>query len=418
MSGAHAKLSPSGAHRWLACPGSVAMEEPIHEPHSRFAAEGSAAHFLAEQCLKADTDARAFLGKTILMTAEGGAWLDQATDAPVPHDLFFVAVEMAEPVQAYVDLVRSEPGDHYYEQRYAIGHLTGEADAHGTSDAVIINGDKLTVIDLKYGRGVKVTAEANVQLGLYALGAIHHWAFLYDFSSVELVVHQPRLDHIDRWVAPHGWLQELETHVVSVSSVIRERGDEAFLEPGEHQCRFCKAKAHCPALAKSVLGTVAGDFVDLQAPVASQLGHAKPTLAHVDTRQLGNLMAATGLIEDWCKAIRARTEAELSAGNAVPGYKLVQGRRGARRWADARAAEELMKAMRIKLDVMYEQSLISPTTAEKRHKDGGIGPRQWPKLQELITQPEGSPSVVPETDKRPPLVVTAESCGFSNATAT
>jgi hypothetical protein len=106
----------------------------------------------------------------------------------------------------------------------------------------------------------------------------------------------------------------------------------------------------------------------------------------------------------------------LFAGQKVPGYKLVEGRKGSRKWVDATDVEATMKSMRLKEDVIYERSLISPTTAEKLHKSGAIGPRQWPKLQELITQTEGKPSVAPASDKRPALVLTAVEDEFNDLT--
>lgn len=187
-----------------------------------------------------------------------------------------------------------------------------------------------------------------------------------------------------------------------------------YLSPGNDQCRFCKAKAICPKLTEHVLATVADDFVDVSKPVAPQLEHAAERA--FDNAILGNLLGAADLIEGWCKAIRAKAEAELLAGHPVPGYKLVEGRRGSRRWANDAEVEQTMKSMRMKLEEMYDFSLISPTTAEKLHKAGTIGPRQWPKLQGLITQSEGKPSVAPEADKRPALVIQATADEFADMT--
>ena len=111
------------------------------------------------------------------------------------------------------------------------------------------------------------------------------------------------------------------------------------------------------------------------------------------------------MVEDWCKAIRAEVERRLLAGVDIPGHKLVEGRRGARAWANAEEVEAALKAMRLKVEQMYDLKLISPTTAEKLAKAGAIGPRQWPKLQDMITQADGKPSVAPASDKRPALVV-------------
>jgi hypothetical protein len=157
---------------------------------------------------------------------------------------------------------------------------------------------------------------------------------------------------------------------------------------------------------------VADDFVDLSAPIAPQLAHAAEI--DYDNTLLGNVMGAIDLVESWCKAIRAKVESELFAGRTVPGYKIVQGKRGNRKWADPVAAEDLMKTMRVK--DMYDYTLISPTTAEKLAKAGEIGPRQWPKLKALITQAEGGPSVAPESDKRPPMTLQASADEFGDVT--
>jgi hypothetical protein len=116
------------------------------------------------------------------------------------------------------------------------------------------------------------------------------------------------------------------------------------------------------------------------------------------------------LVELWLKAVRAEGERRMFAGQVVPGFKLVQGKRGARRWSDAEAAEQQLKAMRLKVEEMFDLSLISPTAAERltKAKDGekpAIGPRQWAKLQTLIVQPDGKPSVVPVTDARKALAI-------------
>jgi hypothetical protein len=161
-----------------------------------------------------------------------------------------------------------------------------------------------------------------------------------------------------------------------------------------------------------VLSTVADDFVDLTKPVAPQLEHAVDRT--MDNATLGSLLGSLDLIETWCRAIRAKAEAELLAGRAVPGWKLVEGRRPARAWLKAEEAEACMKAMRMKQEDMYVSSLISPTAAEKLYKTGAIGPRQWAKLESLIVQGEGKPAVVPIADKRPPLIVSASADDFAD----
>jgi hypothetical protein len=118
-------------------------------------------------------------------------------------------------------------------------------------------------------------------------------------------------------------------------------------------------------------------------------------------------MAACDMIEKWIKAIRGAVEAELFAGRPVPGYKLVQGKKGNRKWANTEEAEATLKSMRLKMEEMYDLTLISPPKVEKIFGPNGSNPstKRWNKLQSLITQSEGSPSVAPESDSRAPLVI-------------
>jgi hypothetical protein len=172
--------------------------------------------------------------------------------------------------------------------------------------------------------------------------------------------------------------------------------------PGEKQCKFCKAKAVCPALAAHVEQTIGADFETIANNDA--LGaDAFDFVPLLSNDRLGKVYPALDLIDGWMKAVRGRIEYELLQGNAVPGLKLVQGRKGARKWSSTDEAEALLKSMRLKQDEMYQFKVISPTQAEKLlAKDS---PRRWKKAEALIVQPNGSPSVAPESDKRPALVI-------------
>lgn len=450
---AHAQLSPSSAARWMACPGSVALSRDIPNTSSAYADEGTAAHELAAKCLTDGSSTQDRIGLVITVND---------TDFTVDQD-------MADYVGVYVrrirDLVDSLGGELLVEQRLDISSITGEylnvntgnrckfdveggywfdsvtedvvaeediERASGTSDAVILLDDEIIIADLKYGQGVQVDAVGNKQLRIYALAALEAYDLLGTVKRVRMIIDQPRKKHYSEEVISVEDLRHFAEEVKRAAERVEaartyigqwDELHEKYLTPGEKQCQFCPAKGKCPKLRDEVLDTV---FAQAPATVDEfEAIDTKTTLEEVKELiaagkydrpgdWLGIAMGKVDLVEAWCKAVRAEVETMLLAGDDVKGFKLVEGRRGSRAWANPDDAEATLKSMRLKTEQMYDFKLISPTTAEKLAKAGDIGPRQWSKLQEMITQADGKPSVAPVSDKRPALVVKPVADEFDN----
>lgn len=393
MPGQHALMSPSKAHRWAACPGSVALSMGYPEDSSKYAAEGTDAHALAADCLASSTSPAAFEGRIL----PNGTVVDP---------------DMVGFVQEYLDAVVAEAphgSELFVEKAYGITFITGEKDAEGTADATILapatHGSALHVFDFKYGRGVRVDAAENLQLIMYAAAAYADVSLYSDVSRVHLHIVQPRLGHHDVWsLSP----EELQCYVevlhraadlaaAAMSTPEKDRDgtwERVYLRPGEDQCRWCLAKIGCPALralSTRVVETTLDGLIDMDATLNG--------IPSADNDQLSYWYTLLGAIEGWCAAIKAEAFRRAEGGE-LPGFKLVSGKRGARAWASAEEAETTMKAMRLKVGEMYNLNLISPTQAEKLLKEA---PRRWKRLQSLVTQPPGKPTLVPVTDPRPAL---------------
>jgi hypothetical protein len=386
----HAVLSPSSSHRWLVCPASVALSKGIPNESSAFAEEGTRAHEFAENA----------------------ALLVRAGTYSPDHWVFIGAdEEMREAVDFYArtiaDIAKAEWTIFEVECGLSLDFLTGEKDSNGTADCLIVTGNTLHVIDFKYGRGVKVQAERNTQLAIYALAAMEFYSLFSPIENVVMHIVQPRLNHYDKWEVTADQLGYFRKAVAERAELARALYDGVTEVKAEHfdtdcsVCQFCLAKSKCPTFTKHTANAIAAAFPDLSEQKAIENVLVVPS----DPVNLAKAYGAIDALELWIKTVRETMHRRLNAGEKIEGYKLVSGRPGNRKWRDEKEAEALMKKMRVKEPEMYERKLISPTKAEKLAKTEAIGPRQWKQLEELIERPEGKPAVALESDPRPAITL-------------
>lgn len=365
MSTAHAKLSASGSAKWSLCPGSVFAEKDYPNTTSVFAEEGTAAHELAEMLLRGD-NWHNVIGETLL---ESGVVVTQ---------------DMYDYVQSYVSYVNSISGELFVEQRVDFSHIA--PDGFGTSDAIVINDSAMTIVDLKYGKGVRVDAENNTQGILYALGAVNDYGMLFDIKTINIVIVQPRLDHISEWTIGIDELNRWGERLKQAAELALS--ENAPRSPGEKQCQWCRAKATCPALAKLTESTLMTSFDNLDTSKPEQLTDEQLKVA-LDNKKL---------IVSWFDAVETLVTDRLSTGQAFNGYKLVAGRAN-RAWRDEATVAKVLSEL-LSEDTIYTRKMISPAQAEKE-----LGKSRADLLEDLVTKPEGAPTLVPETDKRPAVNV-------------
>jgi hypothetical protein len=292
---------------------------------------------------------------------------------------------MADYVQQFIDYVNQfEADENLNESRMAFDSWVDGG--FGTVDALLLNDGLIHVIDLKYGKGIKVYAEDNTQLKLYALAAFQEYGDMYEMETFRLTIVQPRLDHIDEWEIG---LDEL---LVWAEEVVEPAADEALTDTahfkaGTH-CQWCKIRATCKARYDTIKGGLLDEIEDIRDP--NEMGN----------EDLGEAMDLVPLIKKWCTDLEDRVKALVMDGESIPGidgedYKLVAGR-GSRAWRDADEAEKAMRNYKVKVGEIFVRKMISPAQAEKL---AAIG-RGHPLLKKHVVSKPGKPTLVPGSDPR------------------
>lgn len=358
---AHALLSASSAHRWLACPPSAVAQElyPPGKP-SDHALEGTRAHEVAEIVAREALEER-YVG-----------------ELPSGHTL-----EMLACAESYRDYILEQITDSnalvLLEQR--VDFSPWVPDGFGTADCIIIQGKTMDVIDYKYGKGVEVSAENNPQEMLYGLGALNEYGFAYDIEEIRLHIFQPRINNISVYTITIDELMKWSEEVKHIAAMAAK--GEGIYRAGMH-CRWCAHAGKCPTLTETCTRFV--KHYDLTIKV--------PTLAPWEVTET---LAMEPLITLWLKRVKDQALTDMLRGEHVPGYKVVEGKAGNRKWKNEPNAAGVLTKAGYALEDITETKLLSPSALGKV-----IGRKEVDLLLgDMIDRTPGAPTIAPETDKRP-----------------
>ena len=384
----HAKLSPSGSAGWGTC--AHWESDPTGSEHARI---GTSAHALAEKCLVEALQPHDFIGAQI-----EGVMVDS---------------EMADGVLEYVNLVRDilmVGGQAFIEQTVPIDHINNEPDSTGTIDCIIVQGDELILIDYKNGV-MPVEVKDNSQLKMYASGAMKFFDLIGEFNSIRTFICQPRAGGITEWVYTLDEIREFEAEITAAAQ--RHGNPDVPRSPGVKQCTWCRNKPTCQPLAdfsQSVVLEAFGTLTDDEAERIDIPAYVEQTEPEV----LAEHFMRIELIELWVKSVKAKVETDLLAGKAIPGLKLVAGRRGNRRWTDDDEVATALRTAGVGDDVIFTTSVNSPASLEKLVKAKKLPKSTWQQVESLVTAPDAKPTVALTSDPRSAVVIASGDELFSN----
>ncbi len=370
----HAILSASSSHRWLNCSPSARLEREFADRETSAAAEGTAAHALCEHKLR-----RA---------------LKMRSKRPVSE---YDCDEMEGYTDGYVEFVLEQLAQAKLECRDPLVLVEQKLDfsnyvpdGFGTGDCLIVADRLLHIIDFKYGQGVLVDAENNPQMMLYALGALRLFDSLYDISEIAMSIYQPRRENVSTWTISVEALNEWSENTLKPKAELAYKGEGEYL-PGPW-CQFCKAAVKCRARAEEKLRLARFEF-------------APPPL--LSDEEIEDILLKLDDLTKWAGEIQAYAQdAAINHGKVWRGFKLVESRTN-RKYTDEEAVAQAAKEAGY-TDI-YKKSLISLTEMEKL-----MGKKTFTAtLGGLVEKPKGRPTLVPITDKRPPITNTGAEQDFT-----
>lgn len=370
---AHAILSASGASRWMACPPSARLEQGFENKTSEYAEEGTLAHELGELGL------RKALGE--ISTRKYNSEIKKIE----AHKLY--SADMPDYVEIYTDTciekvseAKAKTPDAVFKVEQRLDFSEWVPGGFGTGDFVIIADGTMEICDLKYGKGVPVSANNNKQMMLYALGAIQEFSFLYDIEKVKMTIIQPRLDNISTFEVTADDLLNWAEEYVKPTADLAFKGEGEFCA-GDH-CQFCRAKAVCKARADKNMELAQYEF------------QKQDTM---DNNDIAFVLSRVDELVKWASDVKDYALEQALQGEEYEGFKVVEGRSN-RKWS----SED--KVGQVLIGEGFERNIIYTTKLDGISKiESAIGKKEVQRLLgDYIIKPPGKPTLVPISDKREP----------------
>lgn len=360
----HAVLSASSSERWLNCPPSARLCEAYEDKGSDYAAEGTDAHTLCEFRLKQA------LGIPVEDPIENLSWYNEEMEECAQGYAAYVVELLETAKQTCTDPVVM------IEQRVNFSRWVKEG--FGTADCIVIADGVMNICDYKHGKGVEVSAVGNPQMRLYALGALEIFDDIYDIEEIRMTIYQPRKSNINvDAMAKTDLLRWADTELY-------EKAEMAYAGQGDFRCgewcRFCKAKAECRERAEANMELAR---YDSQAP------------ALLEDSEIAVILGKVDALITWASDVKEFALQQAISGKEWTGWKLVEGRSNRKYTSDAAVAAAVES---VGLDP-YERKVLGVTAMQKL-----LGKTRFEELlAPYIEKPQGKPTLVPESDKRPAM---------------
>lgn len=373
---AHARLSPSAAHRWLSCTASPTLEAQYEATTSEYAEEGTFAHSLAELSVKfalGQITKRTYTARLNKMK-QNAFFNQEMMDAAEEYAMYIK--------ELLFDIRETVCADAFAEIEVKLDLTKYIPESFGTADCIIVAEPEMWVVDFKYGKGVAVEAEGNPQMEIYALGALAKYEVLYDIENIGMTIVQPRLGGVSSYRMDASALRAWASiHIIPLAKEAFE--GPGHFRPSEAACRFCRAKQDCKARADHYVAL----FDD------------NPVEGVLSPEEAGRLLEKSDGMKEWLEDLKAKVTGCLMAGTPVPGWKLVEGRSN-RQFTDEDTVTQILKdETDLDPDEIFNIKLAGITQYERL-----LGKKKVNELLgEYIIKPEGRPQLAPASDKRPEI---------------